>query len=74
MSHFLKSLLLILLVFTFAQCKNESTIKKVKVSKNEVKYAKGFSILNHKGYSVVTVSNPWPKADKTYTYILKQKN
>jgi len=74
MSHFLKSLLFILLVFTFTQCKNETSIKKVKVSKNEVKYAKGFSIINHEGYSIVKVTNPWPNAGKTFTYVLKDKN
>jgi iron complex transport system substrate-binding protein len=74
MSHFLKSLLFILLVFTFTQCKNETSIKKVKVSKNEVKYAKGFSIINHEGYSIVKVTNPWPNAGKTFIYVLKDKN
>jgi iron complex transport system substrate-binding protein len=39
-----------------------------------VRYAKGFSIQNYDGYSVVKVKNPWPKATKTYTYILKEKN
>lgn len=42
-------------------------------NENTVKYAKGFSIQNYDGYSIVTVSNPWPKANKSYTYILKKR-
>ncbi len=74
MSHFLKSLLFVLLVLPFVQCKKEVHNPATLVPKNEIRYAKGFSILNHDGFSVVTVSNPWPKADKSYTYILKEKN
>jgi len=36
-------------------------------------YAKGLSIYNYKGYSIVKVTNPWPKANQDYTYILKNK-
>ena len=43
-------------------------------SQNTIRHAKGFSIQNYDGYTVVTVKNPWPKATKTYTYILKEKN
>jgi iron complex transport system substrate-binding protein len=56
------------------QCKKEVNQQKNNIPKNEIQYAKGFSILNHEGYSVITVSNPWPKANKSYTYILKEKN
>ena len=61
------------LLFLFG-CKNESKPNVIISAKNEVRYAKGFSIQNYNGYSVVTVNNPWPKATKTYTYILKEKN
>ncbi len=56
------------------QCKQETNSATPIAVSNEVKYAKGFSIKNYDGYSVVKVSNPWPKANKTYTYILKEKN
>jgi iron complex transport system substrate-binding protein len=62
------------LLFVFTQCKQESTIESVITSENTVKYAKGFSIENYDGYSIITVSNPWPKASKNYKYILKEKN
>ena len=56
------------------QCKQETNSAASVIPSNEVKYAKGFSIKNYDGYSVVKVSNPWPKANKTYTYILKEKD
>lgn len=74
MARFLKIILLVVLAFPFLQCKKEVNQQKNNIPKNEIQYAKGFSILNHEGYSVITVSNPWPKANKSYTYILKEKN
>ncbi len=74
MPRFLKIILLLFSVFTFVQCKKDNNTKTTALPKNEIKYAKGFSITNYNGYSVVKVSNPWPKAEKTYTYLLKEKN
>ena len=74
MLRFFKIIPSLLFVFTFVQCKKESESKTKLVPKNEVTYAKGFSIIHYEGYSVVKVSNPWPKANNTYTYILKEKN
>jgi len=74
MKTFCRVLLLAFISFLFFQCKNE-TNSETKVSPQSiVDYAKGFSIENYIGYSIVTVKNPWPKATKTYTYILKEKN
>ena len=73
MKAFTKIAFIVLTAFLFMQCKSE-TKPKTAVSENTVRYAKGFSINNYNGYSVLTVSNPWPKADKIYTYILKEKN
>jgi len=58
----------------FVQCKNEMKSENSILPNNEIGYAKGFSIENYDGFSVLTVKNPWPKATKTYTYILKEKN
>jgi iron complex transport system substrate-binding protein len=72
MKLFQKIGILIIALF-FAQCKNET--KQISVSnKKEIKYAKGFSIENFEGFSILTVKNPWPKATKTYKYILQEKN
>jgi iron complex transport system substrate-binding protein len=35
-----------------------------------VNYAKGFTILQYDGYKILNVKNPWPEADKTYSYLL----
>lgn len=74
MKTFCNALFLIILSFSLMECKNESKPNVIISAKNEVRYAKGFSIQNYDGYSVVKVKNPWPKATKTYTYILKEKN
>lgn len=70
-------LLFFLVLFSFIGCKQKNENKsftKEATPKNSVHYANGLSIIKYKGFSVVTVSNPWPKANKNYTYILKQKN
>jgi iron complex transport system substrate-binding protein len=74
MKTFCNALFLVILSFSFVECKNESKPNVIISAKNEVRYAKGFSIQNYDGYSVVKVKNPWPKATKIYTYILKEKN
>ena len=74
MRTFCNALFLVFLSFSLVECKNESKPNVIISAKNEVRYAKGFSIQNYNGYSVVKVKNPWPKATKTYTYILKEKN
>lgn len=74
MKTFCNALFLVILSFSLVECKNESKPNVTISAKNEVRYAKGFSIQNYDGYSVVKVKNPWPKATKTYTYILKEKN
>ena len=74
MKTFCNALFLVILSFSLVECKNESKPNVIISAKNEVRYAKGFSIQNYDGYSVVKVKNPWPIATKTYTYILKEKN
>lgn len=74
MKTFCNALFLVILSFSLVECKNESKPNVIISAKNEVRYAKGFLIQNYYGYSVVKVKNPWPKATKTYTYILKEKN
>ncbi len=71
---FPKQFILFFIVFSlFIQCKREK-LKTSISSDNNIHYAKGFSIVNYNGFSIVKVENPWPKANKSYTYILKEKN
>ncbi|WP_333877521.1 ABC transporter substrate-binding protein [Flavobacterium sp.] len=69
-----KLLLLSVIALFMVRCKNETHSSPTTISENKVRYAKGFSIVNYDGYSLVTVQNPWPKATQTYTYILQEKN
>lgn len=66
--------LILLVVFLVLGCKQQSSTKLPIVSQNEVRYAKGFSIQHYAGYSILRVQNPWPKATRTYTYILQEQN
>ena len=75
MKFTIQILLLFLTLTTCFQCKKSDEKTKEKIeNKNQVHYAKGFSIVNYNGFSIVKVENPWPKANKNYTYILKEKN
>jgi iron complex transport system substrate-binding protein len=74
MKTFFNFLLSVFVSLMFTGCKNETNSAPTAIVENTVHYAKGFSIQNYDGYTIVTVQNPWPKASKTYTYILKEKN
>ncbi len=75
MKFIFKLTLLLFVLITCVHCKQNKTATEESSSNNkQIQYATGFSIENHIGYSIVTVKNPWPKATKTYRYILKEKN
>lgn len=64
---------LFFLVLLHLSCKQNNTdINNSTVSLT--KYATGFSIEKNKGYSLLKVTKPWPKATKEFIYILKEKN
>lgn len=62
--------------FILTGCKKNETeaVTETQPAQNYIEYASGLSIVKHEGYSVVTVSNPWPEANKKFTYILAEKN
>ncbi len=67
------SILAFLFVFVAASCarkKQETSPASMEV--NTVRHAKGLRIEPRDGYSLVTVSNPWPGAAKEFHYILKK--
>ncbi|WP_081211720.1 ABC transporter substrate-binding protein [Salegentibacter sediminis] len=68
---------LLSLLFLFS-CKNEekntSTTQISEGNPVEIKYAKGFSIEEFNGYSIVKVHNPWPNSDLDLTYLLIEEN
>jgi iron complex transport system substrate-binding protein len=57
-------------------CGREKTVSSAgkDPAENLVRHAKGLSIYKYDGYSVVKVTQPWPNAQKDYTYILKEKS
>lgn len=61
------------LAVTSCKKKEEVVVEKVKIVQNSIEYASGLSIQKYNGYSIVKVSNPWPDANKKFTYILKEK-
>ncbi|WP_178984030.1 ABC transporter substrate-binding protein [Winogradskyella helgolandensis] len=68
------SLLLLLLIVS--SCKNEpkqETISTIESEKLELKYAEGFSVDYYENYKVLSITKPWPKAEKTYRYVIISK-
>ncbi|MBU2938870.1 ABC transporter substrate-binding protein [Lacinutrix sp. C3R15] len=65
-------------ILLFISCKKEvKTIpetSKQDVAKSENKYAEGFSITHTENFKILTIKNPWPKAEKEYKYALVPKN
>ncbi len=69
-SAFLATLLLV-------ACKDIQKSPSLVVPENgnlEVRYAQGFQVEQKEGYQLLTISNPWPGADKEYRYALVNKN
>ncbi len=57
-------------------CKTETkndTPTKTEVSELTTEFAEGFIIKNYEGYKTITITNPWPDADKNFTYALVEK-
>ncbi|WP_343695334.1 ABC transporter substrate-binding protein [Flavobacterium sp.] len=75
MRHLFPKLIFISSFFILFGCKKNETseVAKTETVKNSIEYASGLSIEKYDDYSVVTVSNPWPNANKDFKYILKEK-
>lgn len=75
MRHLLPKMIFISSFFILVGCKKNENLEPVKIEnvKNSIEYASGLSIVKYDNYSVVTVSNPWPNANKDFKYILKEK-
>ncbi len=76
MKPYFYKIVVVALLLSFIGCKKNEKLSdsKSKSSEKITKYAKGFSVEKYNGFSILKVSNPWPKATKNYTYILKEKN
>lgn len=76
MKFYITKLTILLSFFILTGCKNNETtaVLKPEIAKNSIEFASGLSIVKYEGYSVVTVSNAWPNANKNFQYILKEKD
>ena len=65
-----------LLLFFFISCKQNDGSSAVnnEVVNSEIQYAKGFELYKYSGYSILKVTQPWPKATAAFTYVLKEQN
>ncbi len=68
--------ILSLLLFVATACKKEQSAEKQISAKpsNSVKYASGLEIYRYDNYSVVKVTNPWPDAAESFTYVMYKQN
>jgi iron complex transport system substrate-binding protein len=67
--------LFILVILVFIQCKKESKKEaKTTTIENSIQYANGLEIYKQQGFSIVKITNPWPEAKESFTYILQEKN
>lgn len=69
----MKYFVFLLLSFFLFSCKTEKKdLADVLVTGNPlpIEYATGFSVIEYDGYKLLKVQNPWPEADKVFTYLL----
>ncbi len=72
----LYKILILLCVLAFSSCKNEESKQDNFSTEGEIvpiEFAKGFSITKYEDYNILTVNNPWPQADKNFTYLLAEE-
>ena len=76
MKQLFPKLIFLFTFLLFLGCKKaeETTGLKSQIQQNSIEYASGLSIIKQEGYSVVTVTNPWPNANAKFTYVLKEKD
>lgn len=67
--------LLFVALLAITACKNttEVPVATTRITINAVKYAKGLQLYKYKGFSLVKVTQPWPDAKESYTYVMLQK-
>jgi iron complex transport system substrate-binding protein len=68
--------ILFLVLIPFIGCKKSSENSKNTLTnfENSIHYAKGLEIYKQQAFSIVKITNPWPKAKEVFTYILQEKN
>ena len=63
-----------LLLFACKESSQTPSITEEPIAAAEISYAEGFTIERYEHYSVLHITNPWPGADKAFSYLLLNKN
>lgn len=64
------------LIISFTNCKEDKGLiiqQSPIIEQDTNSYAEGFKIINYNTHKVLEISNPWPKAEKKYRYLLLSK-
>ncbi len=76
----IKNICLILVLGIFScntsekQKTKENLALKDNIQKIELEYATSFKVEAFEGYYILTITEPWPKAEKTFSYVLYKEN
>lgn len=73
----MRATLYIFVLFLFISCKNSNEVETQQTSQPNIyslKYAKGFSVSEYDDYKVITITKPWPNAEKTYRFAVENSN
>lgn len=71
---FLFSLLLVIFLSCNEKAKDSQATGEPIKKTSEIEFATGLAISSFDGYKTLTVKNPWPGSNKTFTYALVPKN
>lgn len=70
----MKVYLYLILFFLLLSCQTKKEDKSTGQKKTiSLQYANGFNIEKEGDFTYITVSNPWPEADKPFVYLLAPK-
>ena len=73
----IRILFFVSLFLFFSNCTEDKTIDRNLPSRVQrslvLKYAKGFSVEDYEYYKILTIHKAWPKADKSYKYLIISK-
>jgi iron complex transport system substrate-binding protein len=73
----MKLIKFLILCFMVSACKPDTKNKAPKtteIKQLSLTYAKGFSVSYYEDYKVLNILKPWPKSEKTYSYIIPNVN
>lgn len=66
--------LFLLLAVTGCKKQEKTHEETTETVENSIVYAKGLELYKHHGYTIVKVTNPWPNATESFTYVMQQKD